>query len=390
MQRVSFLALVAAIGCATQQTSAVPINGRPQAIGESGKADGDDDDDDDDDSFDTVVVDPPPGDLWFMPGEFESTDSMLVSIPASQTALHDWEVALVASSLPYIKVRVVTSSDFAEAIRATLFVEWGVSDDQLAEIDFITEADLGANGADTVWMRDFGPLVPVTYGDGRRIIDFGYHATLPDDDAMPRRLGDYWGVPTSTAPLDLEGGNFQSNSHGICIVSERAVAQNAKWCGDSDCEAYVKQVLFDYLSCTNTVIVPRLEGEGTGHIDMYIHVTGVWSVIVGEYTEEQSPANKLITDQAAEMLAEIGFTVTRIPMPTPAGEVFRSYTNALAVNGAVLIPVYTTDNVFEETALEVFHAAYPDRVLVPIVADAVIQYGGAVHCTTMSIGNVPE
>ncbi len=368
----------------------------------SGTACGGDDDgieDDDDDDIEAVVVDPPPEDLWYMPGEFEPADSMLVAIPASQTAMHTFEAGLIAGALPYIQVRVVTESDFVDEIRLALWHDYGIGDE--AGIDYITEADLGAAGSDTVWMRDFGPLVPMTFGGGHRIVDFGYAPSDPrrrNDDALPKRLGEYWDVPTSTAPLDLEGGNFQTNGQGICVVSQRAVEQNTEWYGDENGEAYVRQVLFDYLGCMQTLIVPRLAAESTGHIDMYIHITGPWSVIVGQYTVEQHGTNRRIQDHAAQILAEAGFTVTRIPMPTPTLEVvdynrvwvFRSYTNALPVNGAILVPVYTTDTFFEERAFEVFHEAYPDRVIVPVIADEVIRYGGAIHCTTMSIGDVPE
>ncbi len=406
MQRVTFLLCVAAIGCATQQTSAVPVNGRPQAIGEGGKADGDDDDDDativasdDDTTRELYGYTDAPGDVWYVPGEFEPTDSMLVAWPG--TYQNDWEAALVANALRYIRVRIVTPAENVEAIRATLFVEHDVSDDALAEIDWITEEDLGGPTPRHVWMRDFGPLVAFTAGAGRRIIDFGYDPIeRPEDNALPTRLASYWDLPVSRPPFELEGGNFQSNGQGICVVSTRAVTQNQGELDDERAEEQVRTIMTDYLNCGTTLIVPRLAREGTGHIDMYVHLTGAATAIVGEYTEEQDPDNKTITDEGATILENAGFSVTRIPMPTPeklvdddgilVGEVFRSYTNALAINDAVLVPVYPSDTAGEETALATFGDHYPGRVLVPLDADEIIDYGGAIHCTTMSIGDVPE
>ena len=79
-------------------------------------------------------------------------------------------------------------------------------------------------------------------------------------------------------------------------------------------------------------------------------------------------------------------TALRIPMPSNAGHsVFRSYTNALAVNDRVLVPVYDEDSRFEATALDVFETAYPGRTIVPVDSDEIIYWSGAIHCVTMTV-----
>ncbi len=327
-----------------------------------------------------------PGDVWYLPGEFESADSMLVGWAGRDA----WEGRLVAAALPYIKVRVVTPSQDLELVRGVL-TDLGVDEDAIGRIDWITEQEVGGNAIlDTVWMRDYGPLVPITNEYGHRLVDFRYYGERLLDDALPTRLGNYWGLPVSRPQMELEGGNIQANGSGTCVVSRRAVEQNLAAFGENFGEDYVKDTLRDYLACQTTVIVPRLEREGTGHVDMYVHLTGTDTALVGEYTTDQDEANKAVTDEGAQILTDAGFTVTRVPMPTPDGTVFRSYTNALAINDAVLVPVYPSDTAGEETALDAFRAAYPNREIVTLDADQIIRAGGAIHCTTMSIGNVPE
>ncbi len=333
----------------------------------------------------------PPGDVVYLPGEFEPADSMMVAWTEGDA----WEARLVAAALPYIKVRVVTPTSKLDRIGRALFIDHEISEEQIATIDFITEEDLGRPIPTSVWMRDFGPLAVVTQDYGHRLIDFAYYDHRPKDDGLPTFLGDYWGLPVSRPMLQLEGGNIQSNGRGTCVVSQWAVTQNVNAFGEEYGEGYVKQTLGDYLGCETTIIVPRLAREGTGHVDMYVHITGPDTVLVGEYTTDQDAANKRITDEGAQILADAGFTVTRIPMPTPTPrpgdeEVFRSYTNALAVNDGVLVPTYRSDTTYEERALEIFQEAYPTRTIVTLPADDIIVHGGAIHCSTMSVGNVPE
>ncbi len=392
-----FLVFGGCVTPATTSSSGTPRSAAPKADGEEEEGDylgpdivlGDDDDD--------VVMPPardeatygytdPPGDIAYLPGEFERADSMLVS----WSELDEWEARLIANALPYIKVRVVTPSDQIDGIRIMLNTDYGVVERQFADIDFITENELDGALPMTVWMRDFGPLATVLETGGHRLIDFRYHDARVADDGLPTRLANYWQLPVSRPQLQIEGGNIQSNGSGTCVVTEYATERNIAVYGADFGEEHVKSTLRDYLGCWNTVVVPRLSGEGTGHVDMYVHITGRDTVLVGEYTTEQDQDNAHRTNEGARLLEEAGFTVTRIPMPTPVGRTFRSYTNALAVNDGVLVPVYPSDLTYEERALEIFRDAYPGRTIVPLAADDVIVDGGAIHCSTMSIGNVPE
>ncbi|MCA9581958.1 MAG: agmatine deiminase family protein, partial [Myxococcales bacterium] len=64
-----------------------------------------------------------------------------------------------------------------------------------------------------------------------------------------------------------------------------------------------------------------------------------------------------------------------------------SYTNALAVNGRVLVPVYDEDTRYQNQALAVFKQAYPNHDIVPINSDGIIYWSGAIHCVTMTLAD---
>jgi len=73
-------------------------------------------------------------------------------------------------------------------------------------------------------------------------------------------------------------------------------------------------------------------------------------------------------------------------MPGNWDGAYRSYTNSLAVGDRVLVPVYSDDTRYQSAALSVFKQAYPGRTSVPIDSTGVIQWAGAIHCVTMTIG----
>jgi agmatine deiminase len=140
-----------------------------------------------------------------------------------------------------------------------------------------------------------------------------------------------------------------------------------------------------HLGCRDLIVLPRLAGEPTGHVDMYATVTGPGEAIVGRYDPEDDPDNAALLDEAAAILRRAHFVVRRVPMPSNLDGRFRSYTNSLAVNGVVLVPSYDDDAVAERHTLSVFRAAYPGRRILSIDSRAIIELDGAVHCAIMSI-----
>ncbi|HWN67254.1 MAG TPA: agmatine deiminase family protein, partial [Haliangium sp.] len=136
-------------------------------------------------------------------------------------------------------------------------------------------------------------------------------------------------------------------------------------------------------------VVPPLHGEPTGHVDMFATVTGPGQVIVGRYDPGVDPENAVRLDRTAIILRRAGFRVRRLPMPSHGDGVFRSYTNSLAINGVVVVPVYPEAAEGEDEAFAVFRAAYPGRRIVPVVASDIITLYGAVHCTTLTIAASP-
>lgn len=315
----------------------------------------------------------PPDFEVVLPGEFEPANELILGWGSGAWDLEQFFVDLARAGAEEAPVTVyVTSSSQASYVQQA-FDAGGV------DLDSVSFAVVGL---DSIWMRDYGPLV--VRGAGQNVVmDGRYYWGRWSDDYMPTAMANARGLDVRRPPIDMEGGNLLSDGAGRCVTTQRLVDNNAE-------RAYtrtdVRNILRDYFGCETTVIVPPMLGEGTGHVDMHVHITGPGHAIVGDYPSSEDSVNAARLDESAQLLQNAGFQVTRIGMPYNSGRsVFRSYTNALALNQAVLVPVYDEDDRFESEALAAYAAAYPGRDIVPIDSDDVIYWSGAVHCVTMTV-----
>lgn len=302
-----------------------------------------------------------------LPGEFEPVEEVVVGWDPGFEAFY---IDLVASLTRRVDVTIVADTrddpdDIADLLEAA-----GVDLDGLDIVHLPT---------DSIWVRDFGPRV-VQSERGRVAIDFAYSGR-ESDDALGRHLAARWKVPLVELPFEVEGGNLLSNGRGDCLSSETVIEGNP---GVS--EEHLRAVLATSLGCQRVLFLPALDGEPTGHVDMYASFTSPRDVMVGRYLPEDDPVNAGLLDRAAAELARAGFRVRRVPMPPNDDQIFRTYVNATAVNDAVLVPVYVETDAGEAEALAAFAAAYPGREIIPIASSELIELEGAVHCATLSIG----
>ena len=263
-----------------------------------------------------------------------------------------------------------------------------LSDDQSPERVLRIATDFGADtsrlrileaGVDSVWVRDYGPLV-VQSGNTRKVVNMQYFGEAGDNLAPRFMADDEWKLPTVELPLDMEGGNLLSDGAGRCLTTETLIQENG--------HKYTTRAIHDHLArtlgCKDLVVLAPLAGEPTGHVDMFATLTAPGEVIVGEIFANDHENARLL-DENTELLEGAGFKVRRVPMPGHSDGLFRSYTNALAINDVVIVPVYPEDDEYEEVAMRVFEEAYPDRSILPIIASEIIEKFGAVHCVGMTI-----
>ena len=303
-----------------------------------------------------------------LPADFESVEELLVTWDAAQD-LAPTLLALIAEASHATNVTVLLRPDQDVAEAGARLADAGarVSHVKLLPLD-----------VDSLWVRDYGPMI-VRDASGARVVDFDYAGEAGDDNA-PAQLALMMGFAHQRVRLRLEGGNLLSNGAGRCVTSTALIAANAQ----QHSEQEIRALLRLHVGCRDLIVLPRLDREPTGHVDMYVALVGPTQALVGSYRADQDPANAKVLDRAAAQLAEAGFVVRRIPMPDNNGERFRSFVNIVVVNGVVLFPTYSDIDVSADRnhAERVLAKAFPRHDLIAIDSTALIESEGALHCVT--------
>ncbi|MDH4210000.1 MAG: agmatine deiminase family protein [candidate division WOR-3 bacterium] len=233
----------------------------------------------------------------------------------------------------------------------------------------------------SIWIRDYGPWFMREHDNAEGIVDFMYNRPRPLDDTIPWRIGQSWGIPVYGSPLEHAGGNFMVDGLGTGFAST-LIQQENPWLTTTQIES----LMLSYSGLDQFVILPRINIEYTGHIDLWTKILNDTLVMVGEYAPGH-PNYTMLNDNAdsiSRCTNREGFPyrIVRIPMPWSTSDAPPSYLNSLFVNNKVLVPLYNLAE--DDTALFVYQQALPDHEIIGIDCAAMSGSGGAIHCITIT------
>ena len=327
---------------------------------------------------DAVAAGPPT-----VPAEFERHDALLLSWNADDEGVEEAMTAVVGAVYRNMQVIVLTPDE--EYLRGAMrcFSLAGIPQ---AAIRYV-RADV-----DTIWTRDYGPA-SLRSADGTTVyLDADYETgTRSHDDELPGAIGPVLGMSTIRVPLTIEGGNLLSNGRGLCLATTKLRDANL---ARGYTEQQFRGLLRDVYGFAELAFLEPLQGEPTGHVDMFATFVATNVVVVGEYDPEIDPANAAVLDRNAERLSAIWtpwgrLRVVRVPMPPSTPEVWRTYTNVLYANGTLLVPSYPgiTPHL-ESEALTTFQHLLPAWRIVSVDCNQLISLGGGIHCVTLNLSRV--
>lgn len=241
-----------------------------------------------------------------------------------------------------------------------------------------------------IWIRDYGAIMGRA-PDGRLVAVNPIYAVLPqypqqDDNAMTERWASHRGIPVAHLPLHTEGGNLWADSVGTLIMSSQIFYSNRAHERDT-LEATLHR-FFDY---DKLIITPRLTLEETGHVDLLAKLVDDTTILLSAPTSPTTSEvlRKLRRQFDRETNAQ-GVPYRVLSLPTPPlyinwwlHTIRRAYTNALTINGRVLVPVFNIAE--DDEALRVYESAFPAHDIIPIDSQHGINGGGAVHCMTREV-----
>jgi agmatine/peptidylarginine deiminase len=319
-----------------------------------------------------------------MPAEFENKDAMLLGA-AQMVQFHPQALVDIVTAL-YQNVQVIGLVGFAQEGEQvlTLLDEAGLP----AEAVTIVEAPVM-----TMWARDYGPLTVLDRHGQPYFLDAKYEgrgARLDDD--VPQHLAEQMAIPVFSLPLTMEGGDLLSNGEGLVLTTQRLLSRNQEERG-YDLED-VWHILQRFFGFTDWIPLPSLQGEPTGHLDMFLTFVDPVTVVVGRYDPDDDPRNAPWLDWIARQLdgrpTPLGpLRVERMPMPPNGDGVWRTYTNVIFANEVLLVPAYPTKHPdLDREAVAIYQRLLPDWRIVSVDATSLIRRNGALHCVTLDLPDV--
>lgn len=320
-----------------------------------------------------------------LPAQWEPMEAVMVNWPVMYPPLWELHAELVEAIAPVAQVMITFSAPmWGHAIWLYLTLRQRLGN-HMEQVRFL---HLPTND---IWVRDHGPLVGYNSSGGRVALNATYdhlpHYPQALDNSLPMRWATHTGTPLHPLNLHTEGGNLWTDGEGTLIMSQQIFNENPGYTYNK-LEAYL-HTLLDF---KKLIITPQLHLEETGHVDLLGKLIKRDTILVS--TPPASGENAAILTKMTELFRHetnaLGERYTVIPLPTPklyfnwfAYPIHRTYTNALTVNGRVLVPVYGIPE--DKMALQVYREALPEYTIVPINCKAGVNGGGAVHCMTKEI-----
>jgi agmatine deiminase len=309
---------------------------------------------------------------------FEHQEAMLLGVNELVQFHQDTLAQIVAAIHDRIKIIGIVANDEQRIQTIALLNAHRLPDDSIDFFRWPIEA---------TWVRDYAPFFMV--GDHVTVVDFSYPQQNRDyEDNFPMALAATFGMHYNHCGLTFDGGNLLGNGDGVCVTTLRIIARNQDRGYNSD---QIGALLHDHFHFERWVRLHELEGEPTGHADMFVTFCAMNKAIVGIYRPDDDATNAQILDENAstlkgELTRQGPIDVVRIPMPSHRDGNWRSFTNVIYANGVALVPQYPDTNPdLDKIALIVFREALPDWKIVGIDCSKLISKRGALHCVSRNI-----
>jgi len=318
------------------------------------------------------ITAPPEG--WVeTPGEFEEMRGIFITWLYSSSTARPIFREIVREVAEICKVYIIVGSS-SEQDSITNYLQ--THNVPLDSIDFFTWP------RNSIWIRDYGPWFMRQQDNTQGIVDFIYNRPRPLDDTIPWRIGQNWAIPVYGSPLEHPGGNFMVDGQGTGFASNLIYQENP-----SMTPAQIESLMLAYNGLEQFIVLPRINIEYTGHIDLWTKILNDTLVMVAEYAPGH-PNYNILNDNADSIgrcknREGFPYRIARMPLPWSLSDAPPSYLNSLIVNNKVLVPLY--NQLEDDTALFIYQQLLPDHEIIGIDCTAMSNWGGAIHCITMQV-----
>jgi agmatine deiminase len=250
---------------------------------------------------------------------------------------------------------------------------------------------------DDSWARDSGPTF-LTDGDGGRAgIQWRFNAwgtkyTPFDSDAsVATKILKSMDLKVYECPLTVEGGAIHVDGRGTLLVTEQCLLNENR--NPELTRQQIEARLALYLGILRVIWLGDglKEDETDGHVDNVACFAPGGRVLLSMPRDKSDPNYPAMADNLARLLQSydaVGrkLEVVELPMADETRSrhdgtrLEMSYVNFYLANGALIMPAF--DDKADEEAKRILADVFPDRQIVQLNANAIIEGGGGIHCIT--------
>lgn len=326
---------------------------------------------------------------WIMPAEWETHARTWMAWPCNSGPFGDAGVEPARAA-------------FAEVARAiaqfepVTMIANSASLPQASKLCNHSNIEILDMALDDSWMRDIGPTF-VRGLDGRIAgVDWRFngwgevYGSYDADAAVAEKILQHLGIVRLQSPLTTEGGSIHSDGNGNVIVCETAMldpARNPGW-SKSDIERELAKQLGAQRVCW---LAGGLEDDETrGHADNLACFTASDRVLALDPATARDVDRDVLwrnltrlQDFRTAQGHALHFDLLPLPAPKRRHDgswLTRNYINFYVTNAGVIVPVF--DDPADADAAAIIGAHFPDRHLVGIPANPILEGGGGIHCIT--------
>jgi agmatine deiminase len=258
----------------------------------------------------------------------------------------------------------------------------------------LKQTEIFFNPSNDVWCRDHGPAFVINprAREKKAIVNWEFNAwggKYPAglDNQIAGNIGRHFGLPVFSPGIVMEGGSVDFNGKGTLLTTEACLLNKNRnsHLNRNQIEGY----LHDFYGVEQVLwLRDGIAGDDTdGHIDditRFVNGDTVITVVESNKNDE----NYLVLQENLKMLGKMRLingkqiNIIELPMPDPqywnGRRLPASYANFYISNAAVIVPTFSCH--YDEKALEILSAVFPDRKVTGVNSVDIVWGLGSFHC----------
>ena len=249
--------------------------------------------------------------------------------------------------------------------------------------------------SDEPWCRDHGPIF-VKNETTRAIINWDYNAwgkkysPCDNDNEIPKRIASACGLECHTPGMVLEGGSIEVNGQGTLLTTEQCLLHPNR--NPELDQEDLERLLREFLNVHTIIWLGDglMDDETDGHVDnlaCFIRPGAVLALVSSDPEDENYEVLKDNLGRLKHAKDARGRSLEIVTIEQPEARwkdeerLAQSYINFYLPNGGVVFPSFD-DPVNDEAALRTLEKVFPERRIVQLDVQEIVNGGGGIHCIT--------